>query len=561
MPGYLYGTNSTAATSATGNTGFWSQTPYQRAWGGYTFNTFAFDPKGFTYGAAINIDESGPAQSANFSFMNRRPNALPGDMEDQNNYNGTLLNGMRLENTALPSTPAKTTYIVDVNRIQSPVIVTSMFNPAADIDDTTNRVNVYMAYYDRTTKQVRFRSGSVGTNRSNTLGTDFQATVSAADVFTYNNHGLAAGTQVYIRRANNAAPDKTIPYYVRTAGLTANTFSLSTTGAGGAIADVANANNTAIVVSLTGGGLVDLGNVGTRINYADAKPDKYQTVAASGLYNPGAAITYDNIAGTPAYTTTYPSATTYGPGNQVAIEVAKAGANDVVLIAWYDEMHDQLVYSYNTDPAGNSAAQWQSHAGVIEENAGEGVSMAVDSAGGIHMAFYSSNGADLKYAYAPSYSADFTVVTDDSYLSVGTLPTITVGEDASGRQVPYISYYATGAAALRAKLAYRDYAAVPDGGSAVAGADDADGFTGAWEVGIVPTNNTPSEFKVSVGVYTVNGVLTAIPSGAGGTTKLTGSAYAGGVPVDAPTRVYGNGTLNPVVGYGTSVNLEMAQKK
>ncbi|WP_148257784.1 Ig-like domain-containing protein [Leadbettera azotonutricia] len=559
MPGYLYKADSSAATNAGNNNGFWSQTPYQRAWGGFTYNTFAFDPKGFTYGAAINIDEAGEKQGANFSFMNRRPNALPGDMGDHDNYEGALINAMRLENTALPSSPAKTSWIVDVNRIQSPAIVTSMRDPKSAINDTDNRVNVYMAYYDRTTKQVRFRSGSVGKNRSDTMGSDILATVSSNNLFTTNEpHNLAAGTEVYIHKRHDGNPDKTIPYYVLSNG--ANSFSLSSTS-GGSIATVPSGDYG---VSVSSGGLVDLsGNSASgyaRIDYADAKPSSYQTVAASGQYNPGKSITYNNISGATGWTTDYPQATEYGPGKHVAIEVVKNGNADVALLAWFDEQHDQLVYSYNINPSGNSAAQWQSNAKTIEDNAGEGVSMAVDSNGGVHLAYYSSNGADLKYAYAPSYHSDFSIVTVDSYLSVGTLSTITVGMDASGRQVPYISYYATGAAALRAKVAYRDYATVPNGGTAVAGSDSTDRVTGAWEISVVPTKNTPSEYKVSVGVYTVNGYLVEIPSNTGG-TLLTGSGYAGTIPVDAPTRVYGNGTLNPVVGYGTASNLEMAQKK
>jgi hypothetical protein len=483
-------------------------------------------------------------------------------MGDHNNYDGTLLNTMRLENTALPSSPAKNSWIVDVNRIQSPVIVTSMSNPAGIINDTDNRVNVYMAYYDRTTRQVRFRVGSVGANRSDTTGSDISATVSNNTFTTAVNHNLANDTQVYIRRYSSGNPDKTVPYYVRDS--TATTFKISASRGGSAV-NISGGETYGI--SVTGGGLVDLsGNIGKdnnqayRINYVDAKPSSYQTVAASGEYNPNASITYDNIQNATAWTTDYPSVSTHGSGKHVAIELAKNGSADVVLLAWYDEQNDQLVYSYNTNPSGVSAAQWQTNAAVIEDNAGEGVSMAVDSSGGVHLAYYSSNGADLKYAYAPRYDKAFTVVMVDSYLSVGTLSTITVGKDNAGRQVPYIAYYATGAAALRAKLAYRDYAAKPDGGPAVAGSDSSDRVSGAWEISTVPTRNIPSEYKVSVGVYTENGVLKPIPSNSAGTI-VTGSPYAENVSVDAPTRVYGNGTMNPVVGYGTTSNLEMAQKK
>jgi hypothetical protein len=414
----------------------------------------------------------------------------------------------------------------------------------------------------------------VGKDFSETSGTDIQGTAANTTntggynptyQITANNHGLTVGTQVYLRSSStNINVDKTVPYYVRNAN--ANSFNVAES-LGGDVVDICTANNTTISISVTGGGLVDLsgyvqpGNDTSRINHVDAKPASYQTVAASGTYNAGTIITYEEYANVSEFPVTYPVATSYGPGAHVAIGVVKDSDNDVVVLAWYDEVNDRLVYSYNTDPAGDSSAgQWQTNAKEIEENAGEGVSLAVDSDGGIHLSYYSSNGADLKYAYASSYSGDFTPVMVDAYLSVGTQSTITVGKDGDGKQVPYISYYATGAGALRAKIAYRDYEKVPGGGTAVAGADNMDRFTGVWEVSTVPTKKTPSDYRISVGVHTEDGTLASIPGGPG-ETKVTGADYTGGVAVDPPTRVYGNGTLNPVVGYGTSTNLEMAQKK
>ncbi|MDR1278454.1 MAG: hypothetical protein LBK02_06860 [Treponema sp.] len=390
---------------------------------------------------AINIDESGATQSANFSFMNRRPNALPGNMGDQDNYLGTLLNGMRLENTAMPSNPYTAgTYIVDINRIQSPAIVTSMPDPANAIDNTNNRVSVYTAYYDRTARQVRFRAGTAGKDFTAASGSDISGIASNTGLITANGHGLTTGTQVYLRSNNaNINVDKTVPYYVRDANT--NTFNVASTLGGNAV-DISNsgfATNTPVVISVTGGGLADLSgyvnysdnNTNSRINHTDAKTSSYQTVTASGEYNPGTTIPYATYANVPAFNVTYPQATTYGPGPHVAI----------------------------------------------------------------------------------------------------------------------------GAAALRVKVAYRDYAQVP-GALTVAGVDGEDRFTGAWEVSTVPTTKAPTDYRISVGVHTVAGTLTAIPGG----TKVTGAIY-GTVPVDPPTRVYGNNTSNPVVGYGTSTILEMAQKK
>jgi hypothetical protein len=564
MPGYKAGDAATPAN-------FWSQTVYQKNYGGYSHNTFAFDAAGNTYGAALNIDEAeSQNNSANFTFMNRWPKSLPNQMSSEDNYNGAL-NYMRLETTTSPSNPAAPgNYIVDVNRIQSPVMVTSMNNPGALVNNGNNRVNVYLAYYDRTTGQVRFRAGNVGANSAAAAGSSFAATVEASGWIHLPNHGLRPGDQVYLVSDSGNVKgniDSARPYYVaNNAGVNLNYFAVTETENSPSIKDISSRTGTGtdpVTVIMAGGGLADLDgyNTGRVINAIDARPDNYQTVAASGAYNPNLSITHTPRSGL-AYSTRYPTAAEYeyGPGNHVAIGVIKDSGNDVVVLAWYDEVNNQLVYSWNNNPAGNSAAQWQANAQVIEDYAGEGVSLATDSDGGIHLSYYSANGADLKYAYAPSYAGSFEAVTVDAYLSVGTHSTITVGKDSQGRIVPYISYYAIGAAALRAKLAYRNYEK-DSGGIAQAGVDSQDRFTGAWEVGTVPSTRVPTEYRISVGLWTDgSGAIQALPANQGG-TKITGSPYPGPVAVDPPTRLYGNGTLNPVVGYGTTVNLEMAQKK
>jgi hypothetical protein len=88
-------------------------------------------------------------------------------------------------------------------------------------------------------------------------------------------------------------------------------------------------------------------------------------------------------------------------------------------------------------------------------------------------------------------------------------------------------------------------------------------YTGAWEVSTVPTKNSVLEYQISVGAYIDgSGKLQPIPSNPSGAV-VKGPGYGAGdaASINGPTRVYGNGTLNPVVGYGTTTNLEMAQKK
>jgi hypothetical protein len=584
MPGYLYGTNTTD------NGNFYSQSLYQNGWGGYSHNTFAFDPSGNTYGAAVNADESSVKQSANFSFFYRVPSATPSVMANQDNYQGTRLNSVRLENTTLPlnagnANAAGQSYIVDINRIQNPQIVTSMADPKAAVSDA-NKVNVYMAYYDRTTKQIRFRAGSIGGNRTNTMGADFRARVSG-QTFTARNdtdtavisHNLTVNTPVYVRSTENTAQNKSIQYYVNSVP-NPTTFTLKASLTGNAVIFTSNYSYT---VSVVEGGFGDLtgyvaNNNTSRVDYLDADPAHYQTVAADGEYLPGKTVTYTIPGPNTTRSTTYPQATARKPSPHLALGVVPGttpGTPDVVVIAWYDSATGQLVFSYNTDPKNNgSKDNWQSNARTVDTNAGEYVSMAVDTDGGIHLAYYSSNGADLKYAYASSYSGNFTPVIVDAYQSVGTHTSITAGKRniaapaaaPDWRIAPAISYYASGGgSSLAAKAAYRDYSVVSSGGPAVAGVNEMDMYTGAWEVSTVPAKNSVLEYRISVGAYVdSSGKLQPIPSNpSGAAAVVSGYGYGSGdaASINGPTRVYGNGTLNPVVGYGTTTNLEMAQRK
>ncbi|MFP3041479.1 Ig-like domain-containing protein [Treponema primitia] len=561
MPGYEYNALKTAAN-------FMSQTGYEMGWGGYTHNTFAFDARGNTYGAAENIDESSggyPPNSAHFSFYNRRRGSPASSANTQNNYDGNIVNVTRLETTTIPI--GNNNYTMDINRVQNPSMVTSMPNPNADPNDGNNRTSVYLAYYDNITKQIRFRAGTVGANRSLTTGAELAPT-GGGNIFTLNGHGLANGTQVYVRKSGGGI-NRTVPYYAIVRN--ASTFQLAASPGGPAV----YFDNNYWGIAVVGGGLIDItGNVGVRTS-VDSDMARYQVVATTGAFLPGSNVTaaVGNAGNrTVAYAA---SPTNYRPSPHVAIGVVKAGSNDVALLAWYDSAGRNLVFSYNTNPAGNSVSQWQANARPIDEGGGTDVSMAVDSDGGIHLAYYSSDGADLKYAYIPAYnqaSAAQTVAVD-SYLSVGTRTTIAVGKDAAGNQVPYISYYTSAGTGttMSARYAYRtDFATGT--GLIPSGTDASDMFTGKWEISVVPTANVPSDYKISVGVYTdTNGNLRAIPNasaagvsadaGTGG-TKAT-RTNLGVSSLSNSTSVYGLGgaNLNAVVGYTTDAGLEMAQKK
>jgi hypothetical protein len=572
MPGYEKNTEAND-----GN--FLSQTKYQRSYGAYASNTFAFDAEGNTYGLALNTDTwPGGRKSANFAFLNRRPEILT-DPDPFDNFAGLRLSSMRLENTTLYTNDAQAdiannqgNQIVDIKRIQSPAMVTSKPTPGSAIDDTNNRVNVYMAYYDRITGQVRFRAGSVGKNRDTTRGSDFTASASNYKV-SANNHGLEVGAEVYLRgnQANINGIDRTKPYYVYNPGT--NDFELtSVKGSGGSYRIYFGTASVPVAVSVTGGGLADLSgfveiDTASRLLPVDPRSERYQVVASTGGYNAGLAVTQrpSSASGYPTssyYDVTYPNATTHKPGAHVAIGVVRVSGSDVVVLAWYDETNERLVYSWNDAPTlSTSSGQWQnsSHIQVIEDYAGEGVSLATDGNGGIHLAYYSSYDGDLKYAYAPSYNSAFTAepVKVDAYGFVGTQCTITVAKETHGvveRVVPYISYYAAGDNATKVKLAYRVYDPLDAVGTrpdAATGADADDMFTGAWEVSTVPTTSAPIDDRISVGVRTDAAGL--IQNWVGGTNTPT---------TTGDTRVYGIGGINtPIVGYATASTLEMAQRK
>jgi hypothetical protein len=478
------------------NTGgsFWSQTAFDKNYGWFTSNTFAFDPKGGTYGVALCPDtDSNPGTSANFMFYSRRANKKISDFALDENYNGSsnrygvtgaqantavaaLSTKRRIENTtaSLSDATGDTGFVTDIYRIQSPDMVTSMKNPLGTITDVGggNPVNVYLAYYDNLSKQIRYRWATVGAN-SYDIGNAF------TDIGAWPNNVTNWGTRV--------ATPQDVP-----------------------------TSNMQVVASEASGSLA-----------------RYSTTTAA---QPGKYVAIGVV----------PNATTNS-------------GNDVVCLAWYDSNARKLMFSYNTDPQNlvGSTTQWQDNRCVIDDAGGWYVKMAVDSDGGIHLAYYTASGGDLKYAYLSSYSdTSPDVVTVDSYLSVGTYCTIDVGKDGSGHQVPYISYFmgANSGTSGSTRVAYRtDFTS-----ATFEGVDSSSFYTGKWEIETIPTSKTPSESQVSVGLSKdSSGLIQVFPTGTDSTHAET-NTYA----VSDSTRVYGNGTTNPVVGYACDENIiEMAQKK
>ncbi len=235
------------------------------------------------------------------------------------------------------------------------------------------------------------------------------------------------------------------------------------------------------------------------MTYYDASQNqltfRYGTVATGGTFGGAIANQPNGGVGSAANAQAMATSTsTYGVGLYSAIGVTSTG---VAVAAWYDQANQRLVFSYNTAPTSTSSAgQWQANARVVDSSfAGWYVDMAVDAAGGIHIAYYNSSSGDLKYAYLSSYTAAPQVVTVDSFLSTGTDISIAIYNNGSN-YVPYISYFMPtfSQTSFSIRTAWRtNFASLQNG---VVN----DQYTGNWEVTTVPTAGYPQDFRVGIGV-------------------------------------------------------------
>ena len=252
------------------------------------------------------------------------------------------------------------------------------------------------------------------------------------------------------------------------------------------------------------------------------------------------------------------------PGPYVSIGVTK---DNVVILVWYDETNDKLMYSYNSAPTntennsefnkGQNTTNWQT-ATEIDSKVGEYCRLVVDSDNGVHIAAYATGDQSLKYYYIKDYANPKNVIscTVDSYSGVGENLTLDVAKQTVNGveyQIPHISYWGSYPELPRyATLAepakfFAQSNAVTDG---VVSSH----YTGIWDCSVVPTTSSPNFNTINVGVWkTSAGVLKNSkigPSTANGTSGIC----------------YGNGTSNAVLGYviapsGSQYNIETAQKK
>ena len=166
---------------------------------------------------------------------------------------------------------------------------------------------------------------------------------------------------------------------------------------------------------------------------------------------------------------------------------------------------NKLKFKYNTAPTGNT---WSDTIVIDADYAGEYCDLAVDAAGGIHIAYYRA-GNKLKYAYLESYTdttPDICMV--DSYLSVGENISIetssktisyTEGGKTKTRYVPYISYYSNAIGMAKVAWPVKLGKNGTTENTFVSGVNN-DRFTGDWEVQVLPTALTTKLLNYTIGV-------------------------------------------------------------
>lgn len=258
----------------------------------------------------------------------------------------------------------------------------------------------------------------------------------------------------------------------------------------------------------------------------------------------------------------------YAPGERYDIAVVP-GSSDVVVAVWNDDIRNTLWYSYLENPIQNNHTNvdsnhvnknWSKPVAILNGISGGYAAIAVDSEKHVHIASYSKqNTGSLVYTYLESYDSPLKdnsyvkkhSVFVDSYGATGQYITIDFAKDSTGtRYVPYIGY-------LMTSLQYPKYAYLVDIKSAnenpndwtpKEGSDSDNMYTDAWESVILPTNSKFLLDDICIGVLRdSDGKLKNIP-------VVTGTDKCGG-----------NGTSNPVLGYGInyagSGYIETAQLK
>lgn len=477
---------------------------------------FAYDANGNSYGTAAGGDINGSTDADPFGIFSSKWG--DGGTDNSQNHHNTAQGWLRLESIGqgeATDAAGKTFTGDNINkeRIKSSSIATTV------IDETNT--NVYLAYYDELNNEIRFKYGKVST--------------------TKGNDGLLADYYGPNGSLRNTKSVQALPY-------------------------------TLEYTSLIAGQTED-----KKTFYYDNK-GKQQYVTISTAVMTDEEIPQKVCAGQyVSIAAKYQGGDTYNTGTE---ESPVMFTDDLVVAVWYDATNNQMLYSYNTAPHkikaltykgtdrtidsySQSATGWSTPVAIFGEGNGIGeyCKVAMDANGKVHVACYDNSNGDVWYAYIDDYSAPSSARTCivDSYGIVGT----EIGLDVAikdGNPVPYISYY--GSSCARPKVAYWA------GTESIASATSLEGAvaevsSGLWEISLVPTKSKISIDHINVGVWkNSSGVLnySTLDGNAPGQSNV-GVCNAG----TDNGMVYGNGTMNPILGYaitqGAGGFIETAQIK
>lgn len=227
------------------------------------------------------------------------------------------------------------------------------------------------------------------------------------------------------------------------------------------------------------------------------------------------------------------------------------------VISWYDDRSRSLkAVKITLKEMLSAALNEKSYSPVtISSNGGAYVSVVSDSGNGLHFAYSSNSGSNLYYAYANSSLSEIKEMLVDVNDDVGDNCTIDVArESSSSPWIPTISY--------RSNVATGTKVAYPvkfDSGKPMAGSTSGGQYTGNWTICTLPTSNKSISDLISVGynkdwsdgVYKNFEIISETYATTTGKYTICDSSIIGG-----------NGTSNPVIGYGIATgSIEMAQKK
>ena len=551
----------------------------------FTSVGFTYDKYGYSYGVASGGDiNSGSKESLDFfSLMTDRWGKALGDTSTNDTYGRHQSskhdqNSVRFETNGLKENDAS---VFEPKRIKSPSIVVS----AHGENDASADTNVYLAYFDVLTSQIRFRAGNIGEkltgvnsnnydiskyyklsklNKNGTMGLSFYS----IEEDPYWN--IADGNRVKIYTADAGGNKVLVDEYKD------NEYVVYNLNKGNKQFALLLSDSTSTTEPLP---LYDT-STSTKLRdgdyYIQLVPEK-----SKGFFG-----NFKNVYGTETKLTnsTFANAAASVENLGIISEGITAGeylsmgvipkgstggqaSDDVLVIVWYgDDL--KLHYAYNTTPStipsNGSTTGWTSttlFTGDLEQ-AGEYCQLAVDANGGIHIAVLDSTNSDLIYAYIENYNEPGQVKTCivDSSGIVGDNLTIDVALDNSGKAIPRISYY--NSSSKRPKLAYLvDTTEVNP-----AGARD-DAFTGKWECSVIPTSSkidlSDTGNKINVGVWKDSA---GIVKNSTATTKIQSVDWVKNYYSTSYGIVGGNGTANPVLGYiikkdSTSNTIETAQMK